>query len=112
MVSGGRLQLKGETHCPYLCNAIKLAWSVQNAEQRIYHAVSPEYCLYGCLGGNPWDIKKKKAKKKKALKADEVEEGDILENGDVRTKGATIPFLQPHCCWHRFRVPDGTNKAN
>ena len=41
-------------------------------------------------GGNPWDVKKKKAKKKKALKVDEAEEGDILENGDVRTKGAPL----------------------
>ena len=41
-----------------------------------------------CEGGNPWDVKKKKkVKQKKALKIDEEEEGDILENGDIRTKG-------------------------
>ena len=31
--------------------------------------------------------KKKKVKQKKALKVGEEEEGDILENGDIRTKG-------------------------
>jgi len=41
-------------------------------------------------GGNPWDIQKRKAKKKKAVKVDEAEEGDILENGDVRTKDGKI----------------------
>ena len=41
-----------------------------------------------CEGGNPWDVKKKKkVKQKKALKVGEEEEGDILENGDIRTKG-------------------------
>ncbi|CAL5227745.1 g10761 [Coccomyxa viridis] len=41
-------------------------------------------------GGNPWDVKKKKAKKKKAIKVDEAEEVDVLENGDVRTKDGKI----------------------
>ena len=49
--------------------------------------VSSLFCV---AGGNPWDVKKKKAKKKKAIKVDEAEEGDILENGDVRTKGAPL----------------------
>ncbi|CAK0751098.1 hypothetical protein CVIRNUC_002042 [Coccomyxa viridis] len=42
-------------------------------------------------GGNPWDVKKKKkVKQKQALQIDEEEEGDILENGDIRAKDGKI----------------------
>ncbi len=42
-------------------------------------------------GGNPWDVKKKKAKKKRILSVDEGgEAADVLENGDIRTKGAHL----------------------
>ena len=50
-------------------------------------------------GGNPWDVKKKKAKKKQVVKVDEGEEAaDVLENGDVRTKGGHFNSLHFSPC--------------
>ena len=53
--------------------------------------------LLPSTGGNPWDVKKRKAKKKKEGKVDDAEEGDILENGDVRTKGDSVMPSHPRC---------------
>ena len=47
-------------------------------------------------GGNPWDITKKKAKKKKKIKEPEGEEAEVLQDGDIKTKGeiAVLTFFQ------------------
>lgn len=47
-----------------------------------------QYLLCVRAGGNPWDINEKKAKKKKKVKVEAVEDGaEVLEDGDIRTKG-------------------------
>ena len=87
MVTGGKLQLKGETYCPALhiaCRASSLCRASQS--QYLLHCI----LMSLHIGGNPWDVKKKKAKKTKAIKVEQAEEGDVRENGDVRTKGCTL----------------------
>ena len=89
MVTGGKLQLKGNTleqRCPTVCSSRSGLYGSQNLEQLWYD--SSENSVPLRAGGNPWDVKKKKAKKKQVVRVDEGEEAaDVLENGDVRTKG-------------------------
>ena len=100
MVTGGKLQLKGGTWTKSAQPCTSMLHIQLRQRCRQHHGPVFLVSFLPVLlltGGNPWDVKKKKAKKKKPLKVDEAEEGDILENGDIRTKGGYLLYVRPGC---------------